>query len=326
MRTSWAASTRASHVERDRQLVGGPAPRRGGAGSSAHLDVDGGTAGRLCHRWRYPSSSRRHVVAVPPASWVDLHPAGADALVVATDPWTAASRQAMPSIPLATSDTPACGAARASLVGGPASRLDRGGLNRGPSRRGRREAGRQYARVDGFSVLRASLWTGTPDSWVRPAPRRGEYVERHRSRRWSSRWGMPKWTATFAPASGPARPSSWVDLHPIAWRMKLLGGLRLADGGQQVGVTADGAPYRAALWSGTRRVACEPARVLAQEVHEWSLGESAFRTMPHIPMWSAVAYNSQRQRNEAIMWRADNAPPSAPARRPYSRRHLPKRQ
>ncbi len=155
---------------------------------------------------------------------------------------------------------------------------------------------------------RASLWYGSAASWVdlTPVGAWGSYAtgvdgEQQVGYIWL---GNPSNTTSRASLwSGTAE--SWVDLHP-AGVGDISSCAYAVDGGQQVGFVG----FHASLWSGTAE-----SWVDLQEFLPKKFSSSNALGIWHDATYTYVVgfgYNSRRDRDEALMWVADNTPPPPP--------------
>ncbi len=169
---------------------------------------------------------------------------------------------------------------------------------------GAQQVGYAYYPVGEDLLPRASLWSGTAASWVDLHPA-GTTESRAREADGGYQVGYARVDVDVIHASlwnGDA--GSWVDLHPAGENTssEAFG----VHGGQQVGVVFNNDPYRAALWSGTAESWVDLHELLPKQFES-----SMARGIWHDDTYTYVVghgYNSKRDRNEALMWRADYSP------------------
>ncbi len=161
------------------------------------------------------------------------------------------------------------------------------------------------AGVDG--ATRASLWSGSAGSWVDLTPEGawGSYAKGvDDGQQVGYVWfGHPSNTISRASLwSGTA--ASWVDLSPAGSNTSTTA--TAVHAGQQVG----GVSFRASLWSGSAESMVDLHAFLPRK----------FQTSHALGIWHdatytyvvGYGYNTKRDRQEALMWRADFSPPPPP--------------
>jgi hypothetical protein len=231
-------------------------------------------------------------------SWVDLHPTGAvQSIATGVD---GAEQVGYAYYPVGEDLLP-----RASLWSGTAaSWVDLHPAGTTESRAREADGGYQvgYAAVD-VDVIHASLWNGDAGSWVDLHPA-GAILSNATGVSGGQQVGYAKVSGRFHAGLWEGTADSWVDLHPAGENTssEALG----VHGGQQVGFVFNNDPYRAALWSGSAASYVDLHAFLPKQFQS-----SMANGIWHDDTYTYVVgygYNSRRDRNEALMWRADYSP------------------
>jgi len=231
-------------------------------------------------------------------SWVGLHPAGAD-LSVALD--VGGGQQ--------VGYAEVRGSFHAGLWNGTAaSWVDLHPAGATESRALDVDGGQQVgnATVD-VGVIHAGLWTGTAVSWVDLHPA-GATLSNATGVGGGQQVGYAKVGGRFHAGLWNGTAASWVDLHPPGANES--SEALAVDGGQQVGFVFHNDPYRASLWNGTAE-SCVDLHAFLPKKFESSVASGIWHDATHTYV-VGYGYNSKRQRQEALMWRAETGEGPAP--------------
>jgi len=168
--------------------------------------------------------------------------------------------------------------------------------------------------VDDAGVLHASLWTDTAGSWVwvdlHPAVE-GVSLSSAHDVGGDQVVGYAKVDGYFHAGLWNRTADSWVwvDLHPPG--VNESSGVLAVDGGEQVGIVYNNDPYHAALWRGTPDSYVDLHAFLSRDFED-SLASGIWHDAKYTYV-VGYGYNTKRQRQEALMWRAEYSTPAPPA-------------